>query len=266
MAFFPQLSPREVPVVDQLRIYDQRIFEWLGTFTHPSVTNGKQIFRVFATPDRAFAEARNLLRKDANGGLDPTGTGMSPLSPIRTIPLPFISIHRATGVMDQQRWNRVPVTDLGTAIVDQGNSQFGTERFIADWPIPYNFPYQIDVWTRNRTTRNYIEQWMAQQFDPYEFFLHTDFTTVHPAWGDKIIPINYESFDDLSDYEPGEPADRVIRYSLSVTAKGWLFRPVTVVKTVLTFKFDIYDGIPPSDTYLESFDIDPTTTAPVEEE
>jgi len=260
VAFFPQLSPRAVPTADQLRIYDQSIFDWLGGFQHPTVTKGKSLFRVFATPDRAFAEARNLLKKDAQGNFDPMGSSLDPKSPTRPIPLPFISIHRATGVFDQARWTRFYDSKLGTSITNTMDPNFGKERFIANWPMPYDFPYQIDVWTRNRTTRNFIEQWMAQQFDSFEFFLGMDFTQVHSAYGIKKIPIQYVSFDDLSDYEPGEPADRVIRYTLSINVRGWLFRPVEVVKTVLTFHFDVLQGLPPSDVLMESFDVVPTLT------
>ena len=208
---FPQTSPRTVSTVDQLKIYDQMIFDWLGTFSHPNVRKGKKVTRVFATPDRAFAEVRNILNRNRR-------------DPIRTIPYPWMSIYRPEWTLDRSRWNRNRV-NFGNDINNDFNSR-------ADWPLPYDIPYQIEVWARNRTTRNLIEQWMAQQFDNFEFFLTADFTTVDPLIGEKVIPIEYDGFLDTGEWDPGEPNDRSIRYTLNIKLRAWLWRPIIAVDTV----------------------------------
>lgn len=113
---------------------------------------------------------------------------------------------------------------VGTAVLVVYNHKAHDLAYTGRFPYPFDFDYTVDFWTRHRETQNEIVENfvvgnIATRFNPFEAFLCADFG---PPWGPKLIPIDSWSWIDNSDLEPGE-TDRVLRLTLSFTAKGWLF-------------------------------------------
>lgn len=220
---------KQSTIIDQWFLYDDALCAWIERFKHPEVQGGKPLPVILDTPDRAFADIRDILanspdnRKEHNAQLE----------------LPLVSVFRDGEQLDLDRWNRAIFRKMGYVGGPDGPKK---EIYQGGWPLPYILPYQIDIWARNREVLNYITQWMALQFDHHEFFLRIDFTGVHESWCEKIIPVKNPEWVDNSVLEPGEPDDRELRRTLNVQIYGWLFRPVIVRKTVLGLQIDVCSG------------------------
>ena len=243
----------EGEIIDQLRLYDDMIFKWLETFRFPPNLKrlelpdhrkgDKTLFIVFASPEKGYGETRNLVNENEREAVRTRDNVIKPQ-------YPAASIWRRGPARDYTRWHWSPVRKAG--YVDEER----TEVYQSPYPEPWDFPYQIEVTTINRLTLNYIQQWLMLQFDSNKFWLHVNpcaiNSIVYPT--PILIPVELETIDDNSDLEHGEEP-RLMRLTLDITVKGWLFRPARRVKTVHHIDYEVYEGCPEGDySFMVSFD------------
>lgn len=206
----------------QLRAYDAGFQAWLRDGL-PVKEDGKPIPVVVATPDRAFAAMQHLLY----------GERAAPVKDIKNIPLPFVSISPGAIQFDQLRWQ-------GRVRLILGRNADSSATYTMQWPLPFNISYKIEFWSKNVETMNALKLWSSIQFDQgIEAFVHFDLSSIWPTWKAKLIPLLHEGFQDLSDLEPDE-GQRVVRGSLSVTAKAWISTGYESVKNILKVFTDVY--------------------------
>ena len=220
----------EQKTIDQFRLYDQLIYDWLGGIEYPIKNkDGDVVYpsipRVFATPERALAKMREVLNKDRSQRHNRVDSGGN-------VPLPFISIWRQINEYDPSRYSRAVQRSFKF-------SEDCLEVKQAPWPSPQNMPYQIEFWARNRTVLNYILQWLTLQFDNNVLHLSLSLREfdidLYPE--PLSIRIDKSSFSDNSDLESGEN-QRILRHTLSIIVKGYLFRPSRTVKTIQKVEFE----------------------------
>lgn len=223
----------EQKLIDQFRLYDQMVYDWLGGLEYPIQNkDGDIVFpsvpRVFATPERAFAKMMEVINKDKT-------QRFRRIDSIGQVPLPFISIWRQINEFDPQRYSRSVQRKMKY-------SDDCLEVRQSPYPSPQNIPYQIEFWTRNRTIINYLLQWLALQFDNNVLYLGLNLRDFDlDMYPDPIaIQVKKDNFQDTSDLEPGEE-QRNLRHTLSMTVRGFLFRPIRTVKTVEKTVFDVID-------------------------
>jgi hypothetical protein len=215
---------------NDLRIFDQMIYEWLDTLkiNYGSIAGTPRqqfgILRCFATPHRATAEMEQLLVR--KGWLDPNnpgigdGTDEHAVETWKRIPLPFVSIYRQPPVPDEARFIRSGVTALSYTPDLRSTTSSAA-------PYPLNIPYQLDFWYKRKFSEAFIWEWVFAQLgslgSAYNELFRT--VTIGSGWGDKIIPIRFDSMSDNSDLEPGE-ANRTLRSTVDFTVKAWMFPPL----------------------------------------
>ena len=118
---------------------------------------------------------------------------------------------------------------------------------IFPYPLPYNMPYQIDIWTKTRQDWRYLVASLQGRFSFTDsLYLSVDI----PGYGEQLAFLRLDSIDDTSDLETGEE-DRVLRATVSLTLEGWLYRVPVVKKTVLKAHAVILDASGDSDNLLE---------------
>lgn len=231
-------------VLDQLSLYDQGFVDWLKTC--PLRTVGDELLVVFATPERAFAHAQELL-KDA----------VATPSDISNLPLPILSVERGDITFDNARFHG-PKTLLRRMAYSTGGGTVKQALF----PSPASWTYRVSVWAKYRTTLNQWAVWRRLQFPSNERNLDIDFSPVDETWGRKIIPIFDEGLTDASELEVEDGAERALRSVQSIRMDGWVFGPMEHVKTVLRVITEIREpplgeDIDPKDVTSEDIIADP---------
>jgi len=259
----PIVLPRPTEVntahndVDQLFLHDDILRVWIQEFRSNKVNDNKAIPLVFATPDRAFAEMADLLkRQDKNYAANSHSK----------VPLPFASLARTGEQFDVSRWNAAELRLLKLVLdaddlpapIDVYDPKAGDTRFRALHPLPWKFTYQIDVWSRNIMTSNLIQQWMMMsgaQHATY-FYRIADFTPVHKVYGQKWIRVEIDRYSDSSELEPGDNRQRMVRFTVNLTVDAWIWRPVTLAKTIKAAQFQVIEGVDDGGPLLGEINID----------
>lgn len=187
------------------------------------------------TPDRAFAYMKNLINKDKADGQKITDD--------RFVPLPFMSFYRMRHTPNQSRFSRADVRKTHYSDNDDITG-------VARRPFPYDIPYQVDVWCRFEDDFNYIIEALDRKWDGLpNAFVDIDHGDV---WGCWPICVSWDDAQDTSDLE-SDDKDRMLRYTLTCTAEGFLtFRPKKV-KTVRDLQIRLSTAAQPL-TKPESFD------------
>lgn len=211
---------------ETLRIADQAVYDWLGGLRldyGDEVFPGRDlrnvpVFRVFATPERAFAEIRQLLIHQ--GFISAASTenegvaGASDDVLYKNIPYPFIRI---------QRGDISPVTELhstpNTFLTDSKGLSFTRSR----WPTPYEVSYTVEAVSKARFSDNYIAEWMIGQFTPVGMGVNQRLIpALFPEpYGVKQLAANFTGASDASELEVSGAVDRKIRTTYSITLRVW---------------------------------------------
>lgn len=198
--------------------------------------SGKQVPLVGpVTPDKAFASMKDLLNKEGGEGQKVTDE--------RFVPLPFMSFYRMPHTPNLERFNRADVRK--THYSDDDNVTGVARR-----PFPYDITYQVDVWCRFEDDFNYIIEALDRKWDGLPMaFVEVDHGDV---WGWWSIAVSWDSSTDNSVLE-SDDGNRMLRYTLTCTAEGFLtFRPKKV-KTVRAIQLRVSTAAKPH-TKPESFD------------
>jgi hypothetical protein len=220
----PKIHRPVNPTVDQIYLYDQAVRDWLQGVE--KLLGNDPLTVVFATPQRAFATIQRMWAAKH---------GAERAAKLTTLPYPVITVTRTAQRFAPERFQgfhaQFPRVQVSTD---------GMRAYNVVFPRPWDLDYQVDVLTRHRQTLNAIQMWLMEELTR-ETFLTIDFTSVWSGYGTKEIPIRGLDLTDNSDLEP-EEADRELRLTLSVTARGWLFLPPVPVPLVLKIVAEAFDA------------------------
>lgn len=210
------------------------------TVNERGVDSSKPVFCVFATPERAFAQVTKQIKAKTGRDVDQ-----------KNIPLPIVSITRLAGTVDLNRfvnawYKRIALNSAGTKFV-------GAQK-----PLPYTFPYQVDLWAREIETLDDLQVQMHLWLRANEFWM----TINHPfPIGDQLVRAEFLNTTDTSMLE-SETEQRAVRRTMTFNVEGWLcYAPEEygIVETIIT---DFYDT--DTDGFLEGQQITETTVIPTE--
>lgn len=214
--------------------YDKAFVDKLGTVKFNTVNahgdlSSKPLIRVFASPQRAFSQvAKQMLRKQ--GINRPTREQLAEAQ--RVIPLPIASVNRLGGYSDLNRFIQADMSNL--AYNTSTGKYVGTNR-----PLPYTFPFQVDVWSRNRFTADDLANQMFLWLRATEFWLEVD----HPIpIGDINVMFELVSYTDKSALE-SQTEERLIRFTFTFNCFGWLVYPMEEHGIVESIHIDYYDEL-----------------------
>jgi hypothetical protein len=189
---------------------------------------------VKASPERAFAD----LRTDKDYTLTDFEIAQE------QTPLPIASFTRTDLTVDMLRFKSV--TNRHVAHLRADKDEIYQWRF----PLPYNFTYQVDFWTRHESTLDSMRVWtMLRMINGDYFYLPVDFNRVDRHYNVQNIFTQFGGISDTSDLEPGSE-QRVERATMTLDVQGWIFFPVEIAKTVLCGQIDVLivpDDIPLQD-------------------
>jgi len=209
---------------DQLIAYDKALQALLCkmTFDYGQREGPRDIqpLRVVkASPERAFAVYYR--DKEFSGDI----TNYEELQD--QIPLPIASFMRTDLTVDMTRFKSV--TDRRVAYLRKEKDEIYQYR----WPLPFNFTYQVDFWTRHESTLDAIRVWTALRFTGGNYlYLPVDLRDVSRHYGVQNVFTQFGGLSDTSDLEPGsEP--RIERATMTLDVQGWIFFPIEIAKTVL---------------------------------
>jgi hypothetical protein len=224
----------EAHTVDQLRMYDQAVYDWLSTFRFSKaieeetmacnfpVDPQKPLHLVFATPRRGYAEISNITNREHPVQVRERDKIIKPIEPT-------CSITRRGVRKNQNRWSMAHVRYAG--FVDEAKK----ERYQIPYPVPITISYQIEFTSINRSIMNAIQTWLLLQFDDDRFYVTIDPKIVHEGVyiTPYVVPIIGDGIEDNSDLEVTDQ-DRNLRITLDASIEGWLFRPAKRTKSVHT--------------------------------
>lgn len=214
------------PANETIRVADQAVVDWLSGL-HVDYGNnvfpGKDlrnypIFRVFAAPERAFAEMRQLLIQQ--GFIDrATAEAEAKASTsddelYKNIPYPFVRI---------QRGEITPVTELHSTPNTFITTSKGLEFTRSRWPTPYEIPYTIEFVSKARFTDNFIAEWVIGQFTPAGMGVNQRLieATYPEPYGVKQLTFGFSGASDASELEVSGAVDRKIRTTYNFTLRVW---------------------------------------------
>lgn len=229
--------------VDQIGLYDNCLQQLLEEIEfNEKILDGKKPPVVQATPDKAFATIREILKRNDTNTRPDVGN-------LLNVPLPFVSFTRTTMTYDSSRFNAAPLRLLKAVrdidqqpdmrAKDYADVRFGSVQA----PLPYIFTYQLDVWARNIKTLNLLAQWQMTANEHGEYlYREIDFKPVHDTYGTKWARITLNQFNDNSDLEPGDQRNRTLRYTATASVDAWLWRPVKTVKVGKVLQLQIVQG------------------------
>lgn len=220
---------------DALRIHDVAVWEWLGTLHvhYPEVRDPADqtlivaerkdapILRVFASPDRAFASLVDQLVHQGfiDGGTDAEKRAKA-ADVFAILPLPAISIQAAPPIPDTSLSN-VPGV-LYKKLLDPVTGKWKHHR----WPKHYFTDYIVTVWSKQRFTANYIQEWLAAQMGNLgRAHNETMLTVQHKApWGPIQQMLRLSSpVTDQTELEGDEA--RYFRYEFTLTLRTHVTMP-----------------------------------------
>jgi hypothetical protein len=171
--------------------------------------NGVPIISCFASPDRAFAQAADLLIKTGKTTGGTAENWANEVNRLNGLPLPIVSIYRSDAQYDPSLAGipkRFPLSTAPTTSVQY-------------WR-PYRIPYQLDFWSMKTYTDTLFREWMESQFGIIGNLQNEAYISVtHVApYGVKRQSLLNEGARDTSYLEGNQPRYRRLTYSLSLRA------------------------------------------------
>ena len=211
------------------RVHDTALMNWVKSLhvdynakdspIQPPQVN-VPIISVFASPDRAFAQALDLLTR--TNWITTAGSpkvDASNAAKLNGLPLPLVSIQRGDDEPDHEM-EGIPKR-IG----------FSANNTTASFPLwkPRWIPYELTFWGRKTFTDNYIREWILGQLgtrgnlsnEVYIDVIHTD------PWGVKRQSLQIIDFTDESDLEGRQI--RFKRVLCRVRLRGWLTNTLATV-------------------------------------
>jgi len=218
---------RPTTLEDTIRAYDKAIFDWFeplecdyGLLPQPHAVKEpryRSVLRLIASPARAFAEVKTILVEQKWVEGDTEEQRRERVEEWKVPPLPMISIQRVDEQPDPMR-STVPVDWTFK------DGTLTASKYPA--PTPWNFTYDIEIWSLYRPAAVHIREWIMAQLGekgtkPFDFLLSVEHDS---PWGTQVHTSNVSGFADSSDLEV-ESDYRFIRWTFTITVQGWLFKP-----------------------------------------
>lgn len=200
--------------LEVLRIYDAAIH----TF---AVRELGQMILQFKTGDpnewdHDVSDAIHMATADRPYGfeipLDPNTGDVDTKRAERMLVKPQIAITRGDPVIAMDRMNTNQVRAI--RYWDQ-NADFVVR---SDYPRPWDIPYWIDIYARQRRDAQKILNYFLYAPDP-TLVMYVDFD--YP-WGRKGVSMIYSGINEMTEYEPGEGL-RLYHYRVPVKMEAWMF-------------------------------------------
>jgi hypothetical protein len=186
-----------VAITSQIEGLDERVLKFLKD-TYGATLDGKTIDYRWSPTDRPHGQREQL------------GEGAT-----HTPQLPTISLSRTTEEFDWTRTLRPGPVKLG--YLDESLLQLRTAKA----PVPIEVNWQVDIWVEKRRELNFIFEQIATNFRQYQ----TLSVYIDSVWGDKYMPIWFDSWSDATRLEAGE--DHAYRRGvISLRTEFWLFDTV----------------------------------------
>ncbi len=151
--------------------------------------------------------------------------------------LPMLAIHSSTIDFDQDRYiyhkaqtifKTSNNTNINQTELRNRDTVFGVTK-----GLPVDVGYTLYIWTQYIEDMNQVVEQILLKFSPMAYIKVQE---VFWEIGVKITGIA-----NNIDTEPGDKADRVIKYQFNFTAQTYIPQPVTRNKTVLEIKTDFFN-------------------------
>lgn len=214
---------------DVIRRYDHAMLEYFSLWlpfdddTTEQPEEGRVPF-VFASPQREHSANPN--RKTAQ-----MEEGDYPPTAIERVIYPGMTLTRLDATFDQSRWTFAEWRKLGYSN-DLNLVQ------VSNFPIPYNFLYQIDFWTETYHDLNIFLEDHARKFPRPTHWLDIEFPL---PWGEQLVHIQSQGTFTMNSALEGGEQQRELRAVASVVVYGWIPLPPRWVRTVQRMGLEVID-------------------------
>lgn len=243
---------------DSIRNHDQAVYDWLGGLAvdYGEISGtpfpSREILRIFATPDNAFAKMADVLIRKGWIQRPTQQETLDAASYYLLVPLPMASIYRSSVDLNPEYAN-VPGS-WRKLTYDRETGHYQNHPY----PATYTITYDIDFWCLKKYTEAHIYEWIMSNMGKIGSSHHEMMLTVKHGdpWGDKLHGFRLESFVDNTELENIEAERRYLRYTASLVLNAFIFRmPEEGAKPVLQINNSYYDkgaidGITNSDGQL----------------
>jgi hypothetical protein len=200
------------------RPYDEAVSRFLTVTLRPDTAdpNVQLIVRpVMAGMQKEFSDQASI---------DPKASKSKNIKDDKTVKLPASSLSRLGWELDLTRWSRAPYRMIKWS--EEGDRVMQSAR-----PLPFEVMYQLDLWTKYRSTMNQFIRQVAVKFVHREVWLSVN---TGGAFGVKRVPLKlaFGGPQDLTDLELDENTDRTIRAAFTFNMDAWVFPDVEMIPTV----------------------------------
>lgn len=147
------------------------------------------------------------------------------------VKLPATSLTQLGWTFDLSRWTKAHFRRLGWT--EEGNKVIQSPQL-----VPVDVMYQLDLWSKYRSTMNLMVRNILIKFVNREVWLEVDLKGV---WGKRYIPFTllYNGPENLSDIEPKDK-DRTVRMAFSFQLHAWIIPDATMIPAVREVIKQIY--------------------------
>lgn len=202
---------------DYLQI-DNPLFDLLDENQLPKGTPPTVPF-VYATSERAYAQKIHEVE-----------SGNQTVKK-QTLPLPIMAMVFQDAAFDPERYSK---------------GKFRKHRYATDansvrqlsWPNPYKLSFRLELRTRFHKTFWAISHKINQGLDHGAVYIPVPLD----HYGLELHRWEIDGPTDNSDLDPGDNADRQLRYSWTVSVNGWIVTDPTWVPTARVFLLDVYNA------------------------
>ena len=202
---------------------------------------------------------------------DASGTGVSDMK----IALAYGPVQKFLARLDQQaNLNKATTMSLPRMSFEMNNVTYdatrkagitqtykasdGTNLRKVFMPVPYNVGFELNIMTKLNDDALQIVEQILPYFQPDYTLTIKDMTDMGIK---KDVPMILNSIDYEDSYQGDFVARRAIIYTLSFTAKFFLYGPVTSSKVIKTVQVDQYSNLPDvSPTREQRYTVTPNPT------
>lgn len=147
------------------------------------------------------------------------------------VKLPATALTQLNWDFDLRRWTRASFRRLGW-------TEEGKKVIQSNQVVPIDIMYQLDMWSKYRTTMNQMVRNILLLFTNREPWLNVDLKGV---WGVRKIPLTllYKSPVNLTEYEPKDK-DRTVRMVFTFTFHAWVVPDANMIPSIGSIMENLY--------------------------
>ena len=218
-------AKNKIPIkIFGFRPYDEAVVKELTVDIYPDPDNEDiqlTLAPVFSGMQREYASQTDI---------HPEAEPQANIKTDRTIKLPATALSRLGWEFDLTRWSRADYQKLKWT--EDGNRVIQSPH-----PIPFEILYQLDLWTKYRSTMNQLVHRIMVKFVNRELWLSIN---IGEPWGIKKVPLklSFGGPQELSGLEQDELDDRTFRMAITMNLDAWLFPDASSIPTIRRVIFD----------------------------